>query len=100
VRIAVCLPQVPFARGGAEIFADDLIAELRQRDHEADLVTVPYKWYPGERVLSQAFLWRLLDLSESDGRAIDLVIATKFPACAVRRSRRTRTTSSRSGCCA
>ena len=60
------------------------LAELRERDHEADLVTVPYKWYPGERVLSQAFLWRLLDLTESDGRAIDLVIATKFPSYAVR----------------
>jgi glycosyltransferase involved in cell wall biosynthesis len=84
MRIAVCAPQVPFTRGGAEIFADDLVAELRTRSHETDLVTVPYKWYPGERVLSQAFLWRLLDLSESDGRAIDLVIATKFPSYAVR----------------
>jgi glycosyltransferase involved in cell wall biosynthesis len=84
MRIAVCAPQVPFARGGAEIFADDLVAELREREHEVDLVTVPYKWYPGERVLSQAFLWRLLDLSESDGRAIELVVATKFPSYAVR----------------
>ena len=84
MRIAVCAPQVPFARGGAEIFADDLVGELRSRGHETDLVTIPYKWYPGERVLSQAFLWRLLDLSESDGRAIELVIATKFPSYAVR----------------
>jgi glycosyltransferase involved in cell wall biosynthesis len=84
VRIAVCAPQVPFSRGGAEIFADDLVRELRARGHEVDLVTVPYKWYPGERVLSQAFLWRLLDLEESDGRAIELVIATKFPSYAVR----------------
>src|SRR5437763_1489801 len=88
MRIAVCSPQVPFARGGAEIFADDLVAELRERGHEADLVTLPYKWYPGERVLSQAFLWRLLDLSEADGRAIDLVIATKFPSYAVRHPRK------------
>jgi glycosyltransferase involved in cell wall biosynthesis len=84
VRIAVCAPQVPFARGGAEIFAADLVAELRTRGHETDLVTVPYKWYPGERVLSQAFVWRLLDLTESDGRTIDLVIATKFPSYAIR----------------
>ncbi|HWJ45794.1 MAG TPA: glycosyltransferase family 4 protein [Gaiellaceae bacterium] len=84
MRIAVCAPQVPFARGGAEIFADDLVAELRERAHETDLVTVPYKWYPGERVLSQAFLWRLLDLTEADGRPIELVIATKFPSYAVR----------------
>src|SRR6266496_772017 len=84
MRIAVCAPQVPFERGGAEIFAGDLVAELRARDNDVDLVTVPYKWYPGERVLSQAFLWRLLDLTESDGRAIELVIATKFPSYAVR----------------
>src|SRR5436305_2685547 len=84
MRIAVCRPQVAFVRGGAEIFTDDLVAELRGRGHEAELVTVPYKWYPGELVLSQAFLWRLLDLSESDGRAIELVIATKFPSYAVR----------------
>ena len=64
MRIAVCRPQVPFARGGVEIFADDLVAELRARGHDADLVTVPFKWYPGARVLTQAFLWRLLDLEE------------------------------------
>ena len=86
MRIAVCAPQVPFTRGGAEIFADDLVGELRAREHEVDLVTVPYKWYPGERVISQAFLWRLVDLEEADGRRIDLVIATKFPSYAVRHS--------------
>jgi glycosyltransferase involved in cell wall biosynthesis len=84
MRIAVCRPQVPFARGGAEIFADDLVAQLRARGHEADVVTVPFKWYPGERVLTQAFLWRLLDLEETDGRRIELVIATKFPSYCVR----------------
>src|SRR5207244_6292599 len=68
----------------AESFAGDLVGELRARGHEADLVTIPYKWYAGEPVLSQSFLWRLLDLSESDGRTIDLAIATKFPSYAVR----------------
>jgi glycosyltransferase involved in cell wall biosynthesis len=47
-------------------------------------VTVPFKWYPGTRVLDQAFLWRLVDLTESDGRTIDRVISTKFPAYCVR----------------
>ncbi|HZT44809.1 MAG TPA: glycosyltransferase family 4 protein [Gaiellaceae bacterium] len=84
MRIAVCRPQVPFARGGVEIFTDGLVAELRRRGHDADLVTVPFKWYPGERVLTQAFLWRLLDLEEADGRRIDLAIATKFPSYVVR----------------
>jgi glycosyltransferase involved in cell wall biosynthesis len=84
MRIAVCRPQVPFARGGAEIFTDELVDELRARGHDADLVSVPFKWYPGARVLTQAFLWRLLDLEEANGRQIDLVVATKFPSYVVR----------------
>jgi glycosyltransferase involved in cell wall biosynthesis len=84
MRIAVVRPQVPFAHGGAEIMADRLVEELRERGHEADLVTVPFKWYPGARVLTQAFLWRLLDLDEADGRSVDLVVATKFPSYLVR----------------
>ncbi len=84
MRIAVVRPQVPFARGGAEIFSDALVEELRVRGHEADSVTVPFKWYPGARVLTQAFLWRLLDLTEADGKRIDMVVATKFPSYLVR----------------
>jgi glycosyltransferase involved in cell wall biosynthesis len=84
VRIAVCRPQVPFAYGGAEIFSDALVSELRARGHDTDLVTVPFKWYPGARVLTQAFLWRLLDLTEAEGEPIDLVVATKFPSYLVR----------------
>jgi glycosyltransferase involved in cell wall biosynthesis len=75
---------VPFARGGAEIFTDRLVDELRGRGHDADLVSVPFKWYPGARVLTQAFLWRMLDLEEADGQRIDLVVATKFPSYLVR----------------
>ncbi|HEX2428121.1 MAG TPA: glycosyltransferase family 4 protein [Gaiellaceae bacterium] len=77
-------PQVPFARGGAEIFTDTLVDELRARGHEADLVSVPFKWYPGAGVLTQAFLWRMLDLEEVDGRPIDVVVPTKFPSYVVR----------------
>ncbi|HZQ16231.1 MAG TPA: glycosyltransferase family 4 protein [Gaiellaceae bacterium] len=84
MRVAVCAPQVPFVRGGAELMAESLVEALRGRGHEAELVTLPFKWYPGARVLDQAFLWRLVDLDESDGRPIDRVIATKFPAYCVR----------------
>jgi glycosyltransferase involved in cell wall biosynthesis len=84
MRVAVCAPQVPFVRGGAELMAEELVSALRRHDHEADLVTIPFKWYPGSRVLDHAFLWRLADLTESDGRPIDRVIATKFPAYCVK----------------
>src|SRR5260221_11600884 len=87
MRLAVCMPQVPFERGGTEIFADGLVQALGERGHETALVTVPYKWYPGEQVLTQAFLWRMLDLEGANGRPIDAGIAPKFPAYAVRHPR-------------
>src|SRR5205085_2705972 len=68
--------------------AEQLVDELNARDHLATLVTVPFMWYPGTRVLSQAFLWRLVDLEETDGRPIDLVIGTKFPSYVVRHRRK------------
>jgi len=83
MRVAVCRPQVPFVYGGAEIVADDLVAELRLRGHEAEIVSVPYGW-EGMRVLDHAFIWRLLELKGSPGKPIDLAIATKFPSYGLR----------------
>lgn len=84
MRILVARPQVPFAWGGTEVMTGRLVEELRARGHESDLVTVPFKWYPGARVLTQAFLWRMLDLDEVDGERVDIVVATKFPSYLVR----------------
>jgi glycosyltransferase involved in cell wall biosynthesis len=84
MRIAVCAPQVPFEHGGTEILAEALVVHLRERNHEVELVKIPFKWYPGPRPLREALLWRLLDLEEAPGRPIELVIATKFPSYAIR----------------
>jgi glycosyltransferase involved in cell wall biosynthesis len=86
MRIVVTHPQVPFAHGGAEVLAERLTEELTARGHEAALVTVPFKWYPRERILTHALAWRLLDLEEVEGRKIDLMIATKFPSYVARHS--------------
>jgi glycosyltransferase involved in cell wall biosynthesis len=79
LRIIVCEAQVPFVHGGAEVHVRELVRELRERGHQAELVSVPFKWYPKSEILPHAAAWRLLDLSESNGRPIDLVIASKFP---------------------
>jgi glycosyltransferase involved in cell wall biosynthesis len=84
MRIVVTHPQVPFAHGGAEVLAERLTEELNARGHDAALVTVPFKWYPPQRLLTNALAWRLLDLEEIEGRKVDLLIATKFPSYAVR----------------
>jgi len=82
--VVVCEAQVPFVQGGAEVHVRELTRELVARGYEAALVSVPFKWYPKEEILPHAAAWRLLDLSESNGRAIDLVIASKFPTYFVR----------------
>jgi len=80
VRINVCRPQVPFFSGGAELLCDDLVLRLRKLGNSAELVALPFKWYPPSQLLLSAIAWRSLDLSEVNGQPIDLVIATKYPS--------------------
>jgi glycosyltransferase involved in cell wall biosynthesis len=82
--VVVCEVQVPFVRGGAEALVRELVRQLRLRDYAVERVSVPFKWYPKEEILPHAAAWRLLDLSTSNGRPIDTVIATKFPSYFVR----------------
>ena len=86
--ILVCEAQVPFVHGGAEIHVRELVRELRDRGYQTELVSLPYKWYPKDEILPHAAAWRLLDLSESNGMPIDLVIASKFPTYFVRHPRK------------
>ena len=83
-RILVCETQVPFVTGGAELLVRSLVDRLRAAGYETDVVSVPFKWYPKEEILAHAAAWRLLDLSESNGTRVDLVITTKFPSYFVR----------------
>jgi glycosyltransferase involved in cell wall biosynthesis len=83
-RIIICTAQVPFERGGAEVLVDGLRRQLAERGHTVDVVALPFKWYPPERLLASCLSWRMLDLAEVNGERVDLVIATKFPSYAVR----------------
>ncbi len=86
--VLVCETQVPLVRGGAELLVRQLVDELRQRGFETDRVSIPFKWYPKDELLPHAAAWGLLDLSESNGRPIDLLIATKFPTYLARHPRK------------
>ena len=86
--VLVCETQVPLVRGGAELLVRQLVDELRARGYETDRVSIPFKWYPKQEILPHAATWGLLDLSESNGRPIDLVIATKFPTYLARHPRK------------
>jgi glycosyltransferase involved in cell wall biosynthesis len=86
--IVVCEAQVPFVEGGAEFHVRELVRQLRAHGFEAERVSIPFKWYPKEEILAHAAAWRLIDLSESNGRPIDLAIGTKFPSYFVRHPRK------------
>ena len=86
MRIAIATVQVPFMKGGAEILVNMLEEELVKRGHKVDIVSVPFKWYPPERLIDSMNIWRMVDLSEAEGMKIDKVIAVKFPAFYVRHS--------------
>ncbi|GAC1441477.1 MAG: glycosyltransferase family 4 protein [Solirubrobacteraceae bacterium] len=75
MRIAIVNTQVPFVRGGAEVQAEALAGALRAHGHETDIVRLPFRWDPPERVLDHMLAARLTRLER-----IDRVIAFKFPA--------------------
>jgi glycosyltransferase involved in cell wall biosynthesis len=79
MTVLVLEAQVPFVQGGAEYHVRELVRQLREHGHDVEMVSVPFKWYPKEEILNHAAAWRLLDLSECNGRPVDAVIATKFP---------------------
>ena len=80
MRILIATVQVPFIRGGAEVHAEGLRDALRAAGHEAEIIAVPFKWYPPERILDHMLACRLLDVTEVMGTPIDLLIGLRFPA--------------------
>lgn len=82
-RVIVLGAQVPFVRGGAELLNEELVRQInlwgKDRQVVAELVQLPYRWYPETEILSSLLAWRLLDLNESNGQKIDLCICTKYP---------------------
>lgn len=80
MKVAIATVQVPFTRGGAEIHAELLKTELKKRGYNADIVTIPFKWYPYSSLMKSIEMGRMMDLSSVNGEKIDKVIAMKFPA--------------------
>jgi glycosyltransferase involved in cell wall biosynthesis len=80
MRILIATVHVPFIRGGAEVHAEGLRDALRAEGHEAEILAVPFKWYPPERILDHMLACRLLDVTEVMGTPVDLLIGLRFPA--------------------
>lgn len=84
MRIVLSTVQVPFLSGGAELHVQSLSEALVREGHEVAVVSIPFKWYPPERIHEHLLACRLLDLTEANGLKVDRVIGLKFPAYHVR----------------
>ena len=80
MKIAIATVQVPFITGGAEVLTNQLKMELQARGHQAEIVSIPFKWYPSTTIINSMIMGRMVDLTEVNGERIDIVIAMKFPA--------------------
>ncbi len=88
-RVLVLGAQVPFVRGGAELLNESLLKEINKLSGiQAELVQLPFKWYPEQQMINDMIAWRLLDVSEANGNKIDLVIGTKFPSYAAQHEKK------------
>lgn len=79
-NILICTTQVPFTSGGAESHVEGLRRAFCEAGYLAEVVALPFKWYPPSEIMRGALAWRLLDLTEANGKPVDLVIGMKFPA--------------------
>lgn len=80
MRILILNTHVPFVDGGAETHALSLQLALEQAGHIVEIVRIPFKWYPPEQIHNHLLSCRLMDLTESNGCPVDMVIGLKFPA--------------------
>lgn len=79
MRIAIATVQVPFISGGAELLAKGLLMACRDCGHEAEIVTVPFRFFPEREVHRSMDFWEKEDFTDINGYNPDRVICLKFP---------------------
>jgi glycosyltransferase involved in cell wall biosynthesis len=87
VRIVVAEARVPGVQDGAGLHSEALATQLRQRGHDVEAVALPFLAHK-DGLLEQASAWRLLELSSSNARPIDVLVATRFPTYFARHPRK------------
>jgi glycosyltransferase involved in cell wall biosynthesis len=76
MKVLVVNNAAPFIRGGAEELADNLVRRLNATSGvQSELLRIPFKWEPAERLIDEMLICRQLRLYN-----VDRVIGLKFPA--------------------
>ena len=84
MKVLVLNNMVPFLRGGAEALAEEIVRRLNAtKGIEAELLRIPFKWEPAERLIEEILICRSMRLYNTD-----LMIGLKFPAYLVPHTRK------------
>ena len=76
MKVLVLNTMVPFLRGGAEALAEQLVRSLNgTHGVQAELVRIPFKWEPAERLIEEILICRSMRLYGTD-----VMIGLTFPA--------------------
>src|SRR5437870_5136663 len=82
MRIVIASTYVPFRDEGEVALVHNLAAALGERDYLVDTVLLPFDWNQ-ESIAKQTLALRSLDLTESSGNKVDLLITLRTPAQAI-----------------
>jgi glycosyltransferase involved in cell wall biosynthesis len=75
MKVALCSSFVPFINGGARFIVEWLAAELTKRDHQIEIIWLPFAEAP-DTMFRQMMAYRMLDLAAT----ADKLIAFRPPA--------------------
>lgn len=80
MRILIPSVQVPFIDGGATLMTNGLKDALLEHGHEAEIVTMPFKFSPNSYIQDSMQNWKNQDFNDFNGINIDRIISLQFPA--------------------
>jgi len=80
MRVVIADVQVPFISGGGEALARGLLNTCRQAGHEAELVTMPFRFSPDGEVVRTISSWEAENFDNLNGYAPEIVVCLRFPS--------------------
>lgn len=80
MRIAIATVQVPFMQGGAEALAEGLQEASLQAGHQADIISLPFRFSPESEILRSMQVWESEDFTKLNCYEPDRVICLTFPS--------------------
>lgn len=84
MRVLVSATHVPFVQGGAEAHMAGLVRALQEAGHEAELLRLPFRFWPEAAVHEAMRFCAQFDLAALSGPSPDLVVGLQFPTYGMR----------------